>query len=290
MSDPLILGFVFLSPFTALLNLPYFAARVQPTELVFLLLLPFAVGAYWRALVPSIRWQVIFAAYLLANLCAAVVSGEHDAVLESLGRDYLIVVAAVVAAYVSSHGAVGRRSVALAWAYGGVLLAAISLAGYGLALAGYENSTVKEFANYPYLGSVKRAAGLTTTPGMLTIVLAFPILWLWTTDDVPKWRRTMWALVSLAALLSLSKEIALIALGLVLLDPRFERRFARWKTALAMTAAVVLWTGTHFLIVTSAPVHESYLAGTPYTSEHVDFTYGKVQIVETTYSALKRAN
>jgi O-antigen ligase len=125
---------------------------------------------------------------------------------------------------------------------------------------------------------------------MLVIVLAFPILWLWTTDAAMKWRRTLWALVSLATLLSLSKEIALVVLGMMLLDQRFGRRFARWKTALILVVAVVLWTGTHFLVVANAPVHESYLAGTPYTSEHVDFTFGRIQIVETSYSALKRAN
>jgi O-antigen ligase len=125
---------------------------------------------------------------------------------------------------------------------------------------------------------------------MLTIVLAFPVLWLWTTNVATKWRRTLWVLVSLATLLSLSKEIALIALGTVLLDPRFERRFARWKTALTLVVAVALWTGTHVLVVVNTPVHHSYLAGTPYTSERVLFAIGKVQIVETTYAALKRAN
>ena len=289
-ADPLVLAYIFLSPFTAILNLPYFAARVQPTEIVFLLLLPFAIFGYGRGLVPSLRWSLILAAYLLANVYAGLVSGERDAVLESLGRGYLIVVAAVVAAYIGRLGADGRRRAALAWAYGGTLLAGISLAGYALALAGYENTTVKEFANYPYLGSVKRAAGLTTTPGMLVIVLAFPILWLWTAGAVTKWRRTMWALVSLAALLSLSKEIGLIALGMVLLDPRAEQQFARWKPALVGATAVALWTGSHFLLLVGGPVHESYLAGTPYTSERVDFRLGRIQIVETSYSALKRAN
>jgi hypothetical protein len=281
---------VFLSPFTALFILPYFNAKIQPTEILFLILLPFALIGYGRRLFPSFRWQLIFAAYVLANICAGVISLEHDAVLESLGRGYLIILAAFVAAYVGRHGSEGLRRAGLSWAYGGALLAVVSLAGYALALAGYDNTTVKEFANYPYLGSVKRAAGFTGGPGMLVIVLAFPILWLWTTDAVKKWRWTLWALVSLATLLSLSKEIALIALGMVLLDPRFQRRFARWKTALVLVVAIVLWTGTHFLVVANAPVHESYLAGTPYTSEHVDFTFGKIQIVETSYSALKRAN
>jgi hypothetical protein len=289
-ADALLLAYVFLSPFTALFILPYFRAKIQPTEILFLVLLPFGLIGYGRRLLPLFRWQAIFAAYVLANICAGVISLEHDGVLESLGRGYLIVLAALVAAYVGRHDSSGLRGVALAWAYGGALLAVVSLAGYVLALAGYGNTTVKEFANYPYLGSVKRAAGFTGGPGMLVLVLAFPILWLWTTDAVTKWRRTLWAVVSLATLLSLSKEIALIALGMALLDPRFERRFTRWKTALVLVVALVLWTGTHFLVVANAPVHESYLAGTPYTSEHVDLTFGKIQIVETSYSALKRAN
>jgi hypothetical protein len=289
-ADALVLAYLFLSPFTALFILPYFNAKIQPTEILFLVLLPFGLIGYGRRLLPTFRWQVIFAAYLIANLCAGIISLEHDAVLESLGRGYLIVLAAMVAAYVGRHGKDGLRRAALTWSYGGALLAVISLIGYAMALGGYDNTTVKDFANYPYLGSVKRAAGFTGGPGMLVIVLAFPILWLWTTDAVTKWRKTLWALVSLATFLSLSKEIALIAMGMALLDPRFERRFGRWKTPLVLSVAVVLWIGTHFLVVANAPVHESYLAGTPYTSEHVDFTFGRIQIVETSYSALKRAN
>ena len=288
-ADRLLLAYVFLSPFTALLILPYFNTKIQPTEVLFLLLFPFALIGYGCRLLPSFRWQLIVGAYILANLCAGIISLEYDAVLESFGRGYLIVLSAMVTAYAVRHGEMGRRRVALAWVYGGALLAVVSLAGYALALAGYDNETVKEFANYPYLGSVKRAAGYAGTPGMLTIVLAFPILWLWTTDVMTKWRRTLWAIVSVAALLSLSKEILLIALGMALLDPRVERRGARWKTALVLVVAVVLWTGTHFLVVLGTRVHDSYLAGTPYTSERVLFTAGRFQVVETSYSALKRA-
>src|SRR5262249_32586909 len=171
-ADALLLAYLFVSPFTALFILPYFNAKIQLTELLFLILLPFALVGYGRRLLPSLRWQLIFGAYVLANLCAGVISREHDAVLESLGRGYLIVLAALVAAYVGRHQSDGVRRAALTWTYGGALLAALSLVGYALALVGYDNTTVKDFANYPYLGSVKRAAGFTGGPGMLVIVLA----------------------------------------------------------------------------------------------------------------------
>src|SRR5262245_30612306 len=69
----LVLTYVFLSPFNALLILPYVNARVQPTEIVFLILLPFVLLGYGRRLLPSFRWQLIFGAYVAANICAAVV-------------------------------------------------------------------------------------------------------------------------------------------------------------------------------------------------------------------------
>jgi O-antigen ligase len=278
------------SPFTALLRLPYVQAKIQPAELVFLLLLPCAVIAYGRELLPPARWGLVLGAFVLATLCSSWAAGDRRAVLEALGRGYLVALAAIVAAYVARRGVPAIRRVAAAWTSGAVLLAAAGLVGYALALAGYENRTVRELADYPYFGAVFRAAGFTGSAAMLALVLAFPILWSWTTDTGQTRRRIALAVMLAGALLTLSKEVVLIGLGLALVRPAHARPGARGRAALVVLTALGLWAATHFVLVRGAPLERSYLADTRYVSGRVVASFGTAQIVESSYAILKRAN
>ena len=156
LADRLLLACVGLSTFTALSYWPHPYAKVQPAEIVFVVLLPVAALAFGRNLAPARRWITVLGAYNAANFVSAIASGAPSSVVESLGRGYLIVLALLVAAYVRRTGAAGARAVATAWLAGGVAEALLSLAGYSLALAGHENTTVKVFPNYPYFGTVFR--------------------------------------------------------------------------------------------------------------------------------------
>jgi hypothetical protein len=88
----------------------------------------------------------------------------------------------------------------------------------------------------------------------------------------------------------LSKEIVLLALGFLLLEPRMQA-MGRWKKNLlvGVTAAFFL-LATHLIILPRGSVKSSYLGGTQYSTEKVVLQWGSIQLVESTYLALKRAN
>ena len=290
LAEALVLAAVFASSFTSLLDWPGWTTEIQPTEIIFILLLPTAIAAYGRRLWPAPRWSLALGAYVIANLLAGFAAAAWPPIVESLGRGYLVALSGIVACYVKEQGVRGVRRVALAWISGGVLLAAVSLAGYAYALAGIDNSTVKVFTNYPYFGTVMRAAGFTVTPGMLVIVLGFPLLAAWTIEGGGRLRWAALVPIALAMALSLSKEVVLFAMGAALLHPAAARAGVRWKaTAVALTATV-FWAGSHVVLLFNTPIQDSYLAGTPYTSGRVLANVGSVQVVETSYVALKRAN
>lgn len=166
--DGLSLAYLFLIPFVRLFYLPVVYAKVQLTEVVFLALAGwFVYGCVqknirvnWKEWL-SIRWLIVaLVIYVLTNLCSAYLSADFDAILEGFGRVYLVVLCLMVAWWIKSRGPQGINKALQAWLRGGVVMATISLLGYGLALWGYPNSTVAVIKNYPYWGTVYRAAGL----------------------------------------------------------------------------------------------------------------------------------
>ncbi|MEM9259404.1 MAG: O-antigen ligase family protein, partial [Bacteroidota bacterium] len=174
--------------------------------------------------------------------------------------------------------------------YGTIVLVGITYLGYLVATLGYDNSMVQIYASYPYLGTVMRAKGFTGGAGMLIIVLLLPTLYSWR-----KWREGVasgWWFVFLlpVAILTFSKEILLLGLGLALVDPWFRRRGRRMQALLVGAVAVIFWLGTHFIIQERQAVADSSLAGTEYTSEKLLWRGDHYQILETSYTALKEAS
>lgn len=277
-------------PFVRVVFLPYVDAKVQPTEVVFLLLFPLALLAYGKKLWLKDRWLMGgLLAYLLTNFVAALAAGVLPAMLEAFGRGYLVLLALIVAVWVK-EAPNDRPQKILDWLlYGTTALAFCSYVGYAAALLGYGNSLVHVYGNYPYLGTLFRASGFTGGPGMLIIVLLLPLLYAWRC-----WRKGKMSLAWFAFLLPLAgltfaKEILLLGLGLLLVDPWFRGR-GRWMQGGVIGAvAVVFWLGTHLIIQQRQPVETSALAGTEYTSGNLLLEGEHFQLLETSYLALKRA-
>jgi hypothetical protein len=286
----LLLAYAVLVPFVKVAFLPYFDAKIQPTELVFLAILPAALLTYGRLLWPDdtwLRWAII--AYLAANLASGLWSGDLSAMLEAAGRVYLMLLALILAACVRKTGPDLTRKLLDAFLYGTAVLAVISYIGWIAAMLGYHNSLIQVYGNYPYLGTVVRARGFTGGAGMLIIVLLLPTLYAWRS-----WRdgqkSIYWVLLLLPlAVITFSKEILLLGLGLLLVEPlvlRYANGLRKW---MILAGALAFWFGTHFIIQTRQPVAESDLAGTFYTSGELVWVGEDYQLLESSYSALKRA-
>lgn len=277
-------------PFVRLVLLPYVDIKLPPTEVVFALLFPLAFWAYGKKLWLQKTWLMWgLVAYALANIAAALVAGQPSALLEAFGRVYLVLLALIVAVWVSTAGEHRVRKILDAFLYGTTVLTACSYVGYLAAILGYGNSLVQVYGNYPYLGTLYRASGFTGGPGMLIMVLLLPTLYAWRS-----WRSGERSLIWFAFLLPLagltfSKEILLLGLGLLLVDPWFRGRGRRMQGWLIGAVAVVFWFGTHFIVQERQPVAASSLAGTEYTSGNLVWVGEKYQLLETSYSALKRA-
>jgi hypothetical protein len=285
-----LLAYVFLVSFTRLWSLPVTYAKIQPTELVFI---PLGILAFWHygwRLWPGRTIGFPLLAYVAANVLSAFISGQQDALLEGLGRLYLGFMFLIFLTYLRETGAEGQTRMLKIWQNGALLLTILALGGYVLAVLGWPNETIRVYKNYPYFGTVLRAAGLNGGSGMVVIVLLWPTLWAW-----QEWRTRgkgggYLLLFIVLLLLTLSKEVLLLALGLVLLEPRWQNLANSKKYILVGFTALFFWAATHWVLLPNTPVKDTYLAGMQYTSEKVWLKIGSLQVVETTYLALKRAN
>ena len=285
-----ILAYTFLVSFTRVWLWPVVKASVQPAELLFIPLGLAAMVHYGKKLIPERKLALPLLAYLLANLAAALASGQRTALLETLGRGYLLGMFLIVWTHVRTVGPTLQSRVMKIWQIGAAMLALLALAGYLLALLGWPNESVQVYRNYPYFGTVLRAVGLNGSGGMLVVVLLVPCLWSWY-----EWRNqgksgAYLLLFLLVVCLSLSKEIVLLGLGLFLLEPRVQA-MASWKKNLLIgVTATFFLLATHWIILPSGPIKSSYLGGTQYSTEKVVLQWGSIQVVESTYWALKRAS
>jgi len=277
----LLLAYAALVPFVKVVFLPYFDAKIQPTELVFLAMLPVGLIHFRRALWPPGPWlRGAIIAYLLANLASGVWSGDLSALLEAAGRVYLMLLALIFAATIRTGGEGLSRKILDAFLYGTAVLAVVSYAGWIAAMLGYHNELVQVYGNYPYLGTVVRARGFTGGAGMLIIVLLLPTLYAWRS-----WRdghkSIAWVLLLLPlAAITFSKECLLLGLGLLLVEPMFIKYGRGLRKWVIMAGAFVFWFGTHFIVQTRQPVAASDLAGTFYTSGELIWVGENYQLAE----------
>lgn len=297
-----LLLFTLALPFVRIALLPVVDAKIQPTELIFLVLAPLAVLAYGRSLWPKdLLLRVGLIAYLGANVVSAAVSQNLSAGLESLGRIYLALLALMVARYVAEAPEKHGRQLLDYFLYGTAALAVCTYFGYALALVDGPNSMVQVYGNYPYLGTVLRAKGFTAGAGMLIIVLLLPTLYAWRGWRDGRLRIGWFVLLLPLAFLTFAKEILLLGLGLLLVDPWvskavFTASFAtfgrvRWmRGAVVGAVAMIFWLGTHYIVQEHRPFAETDLAGTNYTAGNVVWSNEDYQIIETSYTELKKAS
>lgn len=227
--------------------------------------------------------------YGCLNLFSGIHSGDFDAILEGLGRNYLLVVMTFAVLYVYETGQKGLDRALQAWFWGAIAMALITYLGYLFTFLGFPNRAVASIANYPYWGTVYRAAGWTGGSGMLVLVFIVPTLYAWRKWRDRAWHWSTWATLLFILFLTLSKEVVLVLLGMAMLDPYWRQLPKIFKAPLIASFALVFWFGTHFLVLPQQDINETYLNNTQFTNEKVLGSIGEYQVVETSYTALKRA-
>ncbi len=286
----LLVAYMFLLPLRRIYFLPGFGSRFQLTELAFLLLAPLL--AY--RLLQLREWPKAsaltlgFAAYL-SVLAVSTFAPPTDArsLVEWLGRSYLLLLFAGVAAYLHRWPD-GVARLIRAWSRGSLVMGASAYLGYGLAMAGHLTPLVSVYENYPYFGTLYRATGVAGGATAFVLLSIVPCVASWL-----RWRTRgtfpfVLLFLALPLVLTFSKEVLLLVLAVGIADPAVRPRKWMLYPALVLGAGLY-WFTTHYIV---QPVQE--IAGSAYAQE--EFTSGEVvwrgedfQLLETSYVSLKRA-
>ena len=272
------------------LNLPLTESKLQPPELVFGLLGPLAIWHYGRRLLPPAN---LFLGGTLLYLGVLTVSAlrhpQLPILLEAAGRWYLLLLFAITAAVIRRGGRAAATALLRAWTLALVIAVAVAYVGYALALLGYPNAYVRLYENYPYFGTVYRAASTVGGPTPLAIFGALPLIW-----HYRRWRtghaRSGWlvAVVLPILLLTFAKEMVLVALGCALVDPLL-RRARVLPPLLVLLTAGFYWSVTHYLVEPPRDYAPGDLSGVVFNSGRVVYRTDDFQLTETSYAAIKRA-
>ena len=286
-----LIAYIVMIAFRHSLFLPFVEAKLQPTELVFIALAPVGLLVLGRKIWPGWSWFTCgLMLYLGVLTVSALTTWELGTSLEALGRWYLLVFFLLVVGYVRIRGRVGAEDILWAWTACTVIIFATAYIGYFSALMGQMSRFVVVYENYPYFGTVYRAASTAGGPTPIAVIGILPLIWhyrRWRTGKGGLW--WLFLLLSVPILfLTFAKEVVLLGLGCFLVDP-----FVRGKRWLAWTATVGIalfyWGVTHYLVEAPHVYQASELEGVVFNSGNVVYRNENIQLTETSYVSIKRA-
>lgn len=285
---------VFLLPIQAVSIFPWLGGRVQPPDLIIVILAISAAPSLWRSGWPGSVALDVAAAWPLAMAASLLLSGQWrspSATLEVVGAFYLLLLYVVVRLTATPE----RIDRFLDWYPTSVAIAAfLGLVGVAAAAFGTETPLTTPMAALPYVGQAARAQALTPGPQMLANLLlaAIPltIARAQTRGWTPGRRGLAWLLI-LGLLATHSKTVLSVIVALAIMSAVL-RRHRRLAAVAAAAAAVTFLAVTHVVVTKDFNVPgleaSQVLAGTPWTS----FSWGgdRWVVAPTTYVANKAAS
>lgn len=264
-ADPVLLllwALVLAIPFQQVWTLPIVGERLQPPELVGLLVIgagAWAVGRGRRPAGPSpidagvAAWwlgvTVAFVWFLLGHE-----EGRSVSTLEWLGTTYLIVLYGALRVLL---GPTRVERLPAAFAVSAGVAAAIGLAGMALSHAGVDTRLAFPAARaFPYLGTAARAQAFTPAPAMLASVIGIGVFSLLVWRAPGRWRLGLGAILVAGLAATTSKGAVCLLVGaLVTLAWRLPReaRTGRGLVAVACAGLAVFYVAaTHVFVVDAA--------------------------------------
>ena len=201
--------------------------RFQISELLFVSAAIVSLLFFRRQLF-AIKWGVLdlaVAIYLIINVLSLCFQPTTTALLEVLGRTYLIGVYLLfkVCAQVRL---IDEKWVLTGFTYLGFSLVGMAILGYGLLYFGQETSLVIKFEHYPYLGTVYRVRGFLPTPSLYISLVNLCIIYLFydgLIHSFTRYRLVLLGLLLLSAFLTFSKAILLVAFIVLFLSIRYSK-------------------------------------------------------------------
>ena len=300
----LFIGLYFCSAaLTNLISLPFVKEKVQIAELLFL---PIFVLGY-RYIFDDFRrkaykkWFLYLPfLYVCINLLSSFINGGLSSMLESFGKVYLFLFYWITWSVFRHFSESELKAFLYKYVtFTSIIIIFTCFVGFLLWFCGVPNMT-GEPENYPYLGIVYRANGLTRTPGMLISVINIcaPILVLKCATSKQKTDFLLLILLLIVAFFTFSKSniflwanVVLLFFYLFLQKKNNEKWLNQFNLFVLFALGFVFFVfniATHFLPI---PKHFEALEAfkAQYISDHIVAQTHNYDIYETCYLSTKRA-
>lgn len=281
--------------FTNLVHIRRTGAKVQLTEIVFLLLIPFIpYKKVWQYQLNNNRKLLtILGVYLLLDLASSFHSHRFMSIAESLGRVYLAITFCLVSYCLSTFDTKSLvRIISKTFIVATLLVGLVAVYSYLGLILHYPSRHLMYFAHYPYFGELYRLRIGAIYPSLFISVITVPLIFLIGTGQTTGLKmptRLAIAILLICTALTLSKSIILITICLITLV-LFSIRKLNGIILFAITAVftVAITFFTHFIIVEHNSAEERQLYTTIYTSNRIFCSAFGYDLLETDYTTVKR--
>lgn len=191
------------------------------------------------------RVALVMFLYVAVNFLSAWASSDAGALLEAGGRAYLAVLAFLVIAYLQRYG---EECLVRWWSTATVVVSVVTIIYYLLVVGGMTDhlNWIGRIKDYPYIGEVIRLRGTANVYGMNFMLLLPGWIFLFSHWQKDRDRVLELLIVTVAMLLTLSKECALLPIAVLIM----EMRPLAWRGKIMLGLMIAgLMAGVHFLLV-----------------------------------------
>jgi O-antigen ligase len=281
--------------FTNLIYIRHVGAKVQITEIAFLLLLPFVpYSKVWQYQVTNnLTFIKLVLAYLALDTLSSVLSHQISAIAESMGRCYLFTIFLFLSYWLNAFDTKSlSRLVSKTFIVATLLVGLVAVYGYLGLILHYRSRHLMYFAHYPYFGQLYRLRVGAIYPSLFISVITIPLIFLIGAGQRASLKmpaRVAIVILLICTALTLSKSILLITMCLIALGLfSFKKLNAIMLLIITVVFTVAITFFTHFIIVKHNSAEEQRLYSTIYTSNRIFCSVSGYDLLETDYMTVKR--
>jgi hypothetical protein len=283
--------------FTNLVHIRHLGTKLQLTEIIFLLLIPFI--PYKKLIGYNLKHNrnfiLIVLIYLAFDMASSLLSHKNSAILESTGRFYLFTIFATLSYYFNTLNKndllIKLTKVFVVCTFAIVLFAII---GYTMAFKNGWSPYIFNATNYPYFGSIYRLQGPTIYPSMLISVLIFLLLFItgvWKDSPMRKTVTIVFVLLCVCVILTFSKSILLlIAALLIFIFKALGRINKTVLIGIIALFAIPMIFFTQVIVLKKGSQEIENLKSTAFSTNRIVFQTDNYVVIEASYLATKRAD